>query len=210
MPGKRVFQIGFNRCGTTTLYHFFRRNGIEAIHNDNGQIARNFVRRKAADQDPFLDYPDIIFFSDMGTSFGGVVIETFREFRYIYRFYPDAYFILNVRDMQRWLLSRLNDANLLERHKAVRGFRTTEEALLRWTVDWNTHLKDVKAFFADKPSQLLVFDIERDDADKIVEFLKPDFVLDGSHYARSNETLNRLRRFATVPSYFIAPPVKSS
>ena len=175
-----------------------------------GQIARNFVRRKAADQDPFLDYPDIIFFSDMGTSFGGVVIETFREFRYIYRFYSDAYFILNVRDMQRWLLSRLNDANLLERHKAVRGFRTTEEALLRWTVDWNTHLKDVKAFFADKPSQLLVFDIERDDADKIVEFLKPDFVLDGSHYARSNETLNRLRRFATVPSYFIAPPVKSS
>ena len=80
---------------------------------------------------------------------------------------------------------------------------------MRWTVDWNTHLRDVKTFFVDKPSQLLVFDIERDDANKIVEFLKTDFALDVSQYATSNETLNRHRRFATVPSYFIIPPVKS-
>lgn len=201
---RRVFQIGFNRCGTTALYDFFQANGIPAIHNDEGRIARSFMQRKSAGQDPFLDYPGIVFFSDMGTSFGGQVIDTFREYRYIVEFYPDAYFILNVRDMRRWLLSRCNSGHLLERHMQVRGYRTIEEALLQWTLEWTSHLQDVKRFFSDKPSQLLVFDIERDDPIKIVDFLRPDFDLDAGYWKRSNETGRGHKRFWTLPNYLIA------
>jgi hypothetical protein len=202
---KHVFQIGFNRAGTTALYHFFRANGVAAIHNDEGNIARNFMKRKAAGEDPFQDYPGVIFFSDMGTSFGGQVIDTFKEFRYIYRFYPDAYFILNVRNMQRWLLSRCNSGHLLERHMQVLGYGSVEETLRQWSLDWTRHLQDVKAFFADKPSQLLVFDIEQDAPLKIVEFLRPDFDLDASLYSRSNETTRGHKRFWALPNYLVLP-----
>lgn len=199
--GKRVFQIGFNRCGTTTLCRFFHSNGVPAIHWDNGNIALNFAKRKAAGEDPFLDYPDIRFFSDTGTSFGGQVLDTYKEFRYIFRFYPDAYFILNVRNVQRWLLSRCNSGYLLERHQAFLGIHTVEEMLLHWTLDWSRHLKEVQEFFSDKPGQLLVFDIEKDDPARIVEFLKADFTLDSRHFVRSNET--QRRRYERLPNYLV-------
>ena len=79
------------------------------------------MKRKAADQDPFLDCPGVIFFSDVGTSLGVRFIDTFNEYGDIHLFYPDAYFILNVRNLQRWLFSRCNSGLLLERHMQVLG-----------------------------------------------------------------------------------------
>lgn len=41
MAGRpRYFQIGFHRCGTTSLWRFFERNGIPTVHFDKGNLAR--------------------------------------------------------------------------------------------------------------------------------------------------------------------------
>lgn len=201
--GRRVFQIGFSRCGTTSLYRLFRESGVPSIHWDRGQIAINFAKRKEAGEDPFLDYPEIRFFSDMGNPMTGKLIEPYKDFRYIYRFYPDAYFILNTRTVQSWLLSRCNHARLVEWHQQALGISTLEELLLHWSLDWSQHMKDVKAFFADKPGQLLVFNIERDDPKNIVDFVYPEFALDARHYARSNEGRSQGKRFVSLPNYLV-------
>ena len=201
--GKRVFQIGFSRCGTSSLYRLFHSSGVPAIHWDTGKIAARFIARQAAGEDPFLDYPDITCFCDIGNASPAGVIEPFKEFRYIFQFYPTSYFILNVRDVQRWLLSRCNHVRLVEWHMKARGISTLEELLLAWTVDWHRHARDVRAFFADKPGQLIVFDIERDDPRRIAEFVKADFTLDPACYARSNETKSEKKRFATLPNYLV-------
>ena len=36
----KIFQIGFNRCGTGSLYNFFKENGFISIHWDSGEIAK--------------------------------------------------------------------------------------------------------------------------------------------------------------------------
>lgn len=191
---KRIFQIGFGRCGTTSLYRFFRDNGVPSIHHDKGEIARNFARRMEAGEDPFLDYPDIVFFSDMGRSIGAFA-EPYRDFRYILEFYPDAYFILNVRDKQNWLLSRCNHFQLVKWQRESRGLRTSGDVIAAWDKDWDEHLADVQTAFADRPGQLLVFDIEQDDPQRLVDFLAPDFELDASHYGQSNRSSPRRQRY---------------
>ena len=40
IEGQKYFQIGFRKCGTTTLWDFFNRNGIPAVHWDEGDLAR--------------------------------------------------------------------------------------------------------------------------------------------------------------------------
>ncbi len=187
MVTKRIFQIGFGRCGTTSLYRFFRDNGVPSIHHDKNQLAHNFVRRMEADEDPFVDYPDIVFFSDMGCS-NGAFLEPFRDFRYMLEFYPDAYFILNVRDRQRWLLSRSNHFKLLRWQGESRGLPTSGDVIAQWGRDWDEHLGDVRGFFANRPDQLLEFDIEKDDPQRLVDFLAADFLLDAKHYRQSNRS----------------------
>ena len=34
----RYFQIGFRKCGTTSIAAFFNRNGIPCIHHDRGHL----------------------------------------------------------------------------------------------------------------------------------------------------------------------------
>ena len=63
----RVFQIGFNKCGTRSLFKFFKKNGIESIHYDKGNIAismfNNFNQNKK-----LIDkkYAGVVFFFRYG------------------------------------------------------------------------------------------------------------------------------------------------
>jgi hypothetical protein len=36
----KIFQIVFNRCGTSSLYHFFKNNGLVSIHWNKGNLAK--------------------------------------------------------------------------------------------------------------------------------------------------------------------------
>ena len=66
-PNKlRIFQIGFNKCGTRSLYTLFEKNGIESVHYDKGQIAGSIYRHHN-NNEPLIDirYKDVTFFADM-------------------------------------------------------------------------------------------------------------------------------------------------
>jgi hypothetical protein len=83
------------------------------------------------------------------------------------------------------------------------GISTVEELLRYWAQDWYRHHEDVREFFSDKPGRLLEFDIEKDDPQRIAEFVKADFAIDPRFYSRSNRTSPKRQRFAKLPNYLV-------
>lgn len=211
----RVFQIGFNRCGTVSFAYFFRKNGFQTAHWRKGTVAAaiELARREGR---PLLTYTDKF---DVYTDMELVEIEAisrqrwprkiFRrlldaigegeELRPIYAYkhfalldeqYPNSKFILNTRDRERWVRSRFRFSKQRYRHCPHGAhFHETDERLAEcWRADWDAHLAAVRAYFADRPQDLLQFDIERDDVDKILAFF-PMLDLDARHWQRRNASV---------------------
>ena len=38
----KIFQIGFNKVGTQSLFSLFENNNIKSCHHLNGEIAKNY------------------------------------------------------------------------------------------------------------------------------------------------------------------------
>ncbi len=191
----RIFQIGFNRCGTTSLHIFFLRNGISSVHWDRGRIALSFRARMAAGEDPVADYPGTLAFSDMMWLGDGVLIEAYKHIDYIQRFHPQARFVLNTRDREKWIESRLNHVHpMAQRYAEVLGLPDIAAVTEYWRREWEEHHRYVRGWFGDSPS-LLIFDIEKDDAAKLTRFLEPDFgTLDASHWGWHHRSKGRPSR----------------
>lgn len=182
MPRPRIFQIGFHRCGTTSLHGFFLRNGIPSVHWDERRLALRFAARMARGEDPVADYPETIAFTDMMSIGPERIIEPYKQFDYIRRHHPDAYFLLNTRDRERWIESRLNHIfPLAEQYAAILGIPVADVPDY-WRGEWEGHHARVRAAFAGS-DRFLEFDIEKDDPARLVEWLAPDFPgLDARHY----------------------------
>jgi hypothetical protein len=200
--GPRIFQIGFNRCGTTTLTLFLRGNGISASHWRSGKIARRFDQDMRKGVRPFMHPPRTVAYTDMIYLDDVRCIEVARHFRYIYSHYPDAYYILNTRDREAWVRSRLKSDDTLNRFKAILKTDDASAIIDQWKREWDQHHEDVVEFFsARKDARFTVFDIDKDDAGKLAEFLSPDFPnLDVSHYGHFNRTRRARRRSKPRPA----------
>lgn len=182
----RIFQIGFNKCGTTTLHRFFSDNGINSIHWENGEIAVNFHARTSRGEDPFADYPDVVAFTDM-IKVRGSLIEPYKSFEEIYRWYPDSYFILNTRNASDWIESRVRHG-LVPHYRAALGLPDDASVRRYWLEEWYRHHANVLEFFRAMPQQLLVYDFDRDTPAKLVRFLSSSWNLDPAFFGRHNST----------------------
>jgi hypothetical protein len=188
-PGmKKIFQIGFNRCGTKTLFSFFQKNGVRSVHWDKGNLAKCFSRRKNNNEDPFCDYQDVVFFSDMMFLSNNEIIEPYREFEYIHAHYPDSYFILNTRRIADWLRSRRNLGDFAHRYQNALDLANMDAVTRHWRLDWYEHHYGVLKYFDARPGQLLNFDIDVDGPHKLIEFLGKDFELDPNAYGHENRS----------------------
>lgn len=170
---KPIFQIGFNKCGTTSLHMFFLDSGIRSIHWAGGSLAAQMAARMNAGEDPIRDYPQFVGFTDMTAIRAGKLIEPNKRFDYLHRWYPDALFILNTRDRENWIASRAA-------HFTSRGSLLTLYAQILsiperdvrdfWRAEWKAHHALVRAYFA-RAHNFLEFDIERDLPAKLVSFI---------------------------------------
>lgn len=187
----RIFQIGFNKCGTRSLYRFFQRSGIYSAHFNRGILALRMHQNLAAGRKP-LDgnIGRYVAFTDIQRVTMAGAIEGALMFRQLYAYYPQSYFILNIRDKEGWLRSRSRHGagSYMKRYgKALRLF--DDAALLEyWSRQWDSHLENVQAFFADKPGRMLVYDIKNDSPEKMCAFLAPDFLTDPAHFLHEGDT----------------------
>jgi hypothetical protein len=167
LPGltMKVFQIGFNKCGTATIHRYFQSNGIKSIHWDNGRLARRMFVNLANGDDLLAGYEAFDAFSDMEyLDASGTFLEAYKLFPYLAAQYPNAVFILNTRDREDWIRSRLrhSSGSYAVRQREHYKTESDEELTHVWRAEWERHHYRVVRYFAGKPHRFFVCRIEAD------------------------------------------------
>ena len=151
-PGK-IFAIGENKTGTTSLHKIFQGMGYRSYHGIKWRdTTRTMIFRL---YDCFTDGPP-------------------DDFRKLDRVFPGSKFILQVRDLDAWIDSRLEHINRLPSKKKRHPLWSAKESSIRvWVRRRNTYHLDVLSHFRDRPDDLLVTNYirEPDAAGKIATFL---------------------------------------
>jgi len=139
---KKIFVIGFNKTGTSSLHYLFKKLGINSIHTTIPVM--NIINC----YDAFTD----------GSHF---------NFIDYYNAKPDSLFILNTRPIQKWLISRYKHA-MGTKFKDNWCWPVSDEKTNPWIEQRETQYQNILSFFKDKPSQLLIINIEKDGWEKVV------------------------------------------
>jgi hypothetical protein len=173
---RKVFGIGLHKTGTTSLHQLATGLGLRSLHDTTWS--------KPPIPKPLIDRFDA--FSDGGGHFWAEDLEFGgnHEVRLLDVSYPGSRFILGVRPLESWLVSKMVHAGwrrgieLLPprpvghddwRYKSV-------DVIERWIVNRQRYHATIREYFADRPADLLTIDVTRDpDAvSTIVGFLGMD------------------------------------
>ena len=193
----KIFQIGFNKCGTNSIKKILQNTdkNLSVIHWDRGLLAKkiydNIQNKKSLlfgyeNYDVFCDM-ECFFLKDNKTKY----FPAFILFEEIDKQYPNSKFILNTRNKENWIKSRLqhivtvspiqgNHYKILEQHQlcfywekmADMNGVSKEQLIKMWEVEWDQHHYNVEEYFKNRSDDLLVFDIEKDEFSKFKIFFK--------------------------------------
>ena len=213
----KIFVIGFDKCGTTSLHRFFERSGLKSIHYDGGRLPIMMADNLASGKRVIAGYEDYDAFSDLDSLCQHGRTRNLENFHVLVEQEPDSQFILNVRNADRWLESRrrwnkrpwvaippddargdgddrpcLNlavcrNVSVVERHRRYHDLKSEEQVLELWRHEWTEHIAAVQG--AIPTHRLLTFDIEQDDPRLLCRFLKlPDDY--AARYAHANKSVH--------------------
>ncbi len=171
----KVFCIGFNKTGTSSINQTLNVAGVSAIHSSNWCAAS----------------PRLVQFLFRGFSDGSPV-----HFRHLDRRFPNSRFILNVRDLHSWLDSRREHAEHDRgrgRHLDIPSWDVNDAAIEYWIRERNEHHIAVLEHFAREPDRLLVVNYVRDPdaADKIARFVGSTRIPERAHVLPVRELSKR-------------------
>jgi hypothetical protein len=163
----KVFCIGLNKTGTRSLHDALEILGLRGLHwggpdpaaaLQRGPEIRAAVERCLREGRPLLeDIDEADAYSD--------ILALSTNFDVLDQQYPGSRFILTVRDVDDWIDSRRRHVEANVERKA-RGeypgtFLTVDEA--GWRAEMTEHHARVRAYFAERPDDLLVMDIATGD-----------------------------------------------
>lgn len=141
----RIFGIGLNKTGTSSLDAALRILGYESLHW-GGPPVRRLVEEALEAGEPLLSRLDPRYdaFSD--------IEPLYRNFALLDEQYPGSKFILTVRPLEAWIESRKRHVENNVRRKELGLYTGTflvvdEEA---WRADWEQHLAAVRSYFAGR------------------------------------------------------------
>lgn len=153
---RKVFAIGMNKTGTTSIHATFLELGIASYHGTGWRDVNN--KRLLLRFNAFSDGPP-------------------SDFAVLDRLFPKSKFILNVREFDEWCLSRMKH---IARKKETgwtplpnSNWNISEEAVSSWLLRRNAYHTRVLEYFQDRPEDLLVINFvrDRDAGQKVAEFL---------------------------------------
>jgi len=172
----KIFCIGFYKTGTTTLYDALRALGYHTVNGDTpGSYPGADDGATLIKQIDAGDYRLPTF--DMFDAFSDNPY--FRIWRQVYDLFPDAKYILTVRDEDRWIESCVR----FYRHRRIRPMRvwmfgphanpaSSPESRQAWLDAYRAHNATVREFFASRPHQYFEFDPTREGGwDRLCAFL---------------------------------------
>ena len=192
----RVVAIGFNKCATRSLGQLFAASGHPAVHQKLPQAWRLSLamqgRRKLggimranvdAGRPVFAGIEHYVFYGDLIDSNIRSTFDGNGLYREILRDYPDTILLLNWRNREDWIRSRLQHGHgeFAAREQRLRGLSSLDGLCDAWRVEWDAHLEAVRAFMADRPAQLVEFNIDSDPIEQLITCL-PSYGLRPEHY----------------------------
>lgn len=165
MSDRKVFCIGLNKTGTTTLHQAFEMLGVRSLHW-GGPTSGKKVGRALREGRPLVeDFPGIEAFSDIaGLS---------KRYAILDEQYPEARFILTTRPMEGWIESRRAHV-LRNRERAARGEYTGTFLEIEpdaWRAEFEAHHAGVAEYFGDREDLLTMRITEGDGFDVLCPFL---------------------------------------
>ncbi|MBK4214350.1 hypothetical protein JJJ17_00275 [Paracoccus caeni] len=177
--GRKFFQIGFNKCGTTFIARLFQMNDIPVVHWETGTLAEDIAYSKLVGRKPLQRWADVTAFTDMESVryLNMPVIEAFREFRFLDEQFPGSVFLLNTRNVEDWVISRYmhRDGTYARAYAQILGVDLGDLANI-WEANWHAHLADCRAYFAGRP-EFIEIDIDHAAPADYVQALSPWFDL---------------------------------
>lgn len=195
----KIFQIGFNKCATVSLHNLFNKFSspvLSSIHWNYGYLANNIYKNiNSGNFLPLFGYSSFHVFTDMECFIeeDGVVkyISISEQFFDLLDInYPQSIFILNTRNIDSWIKSRLNHLCLfspiknnfchklknpiryIDFFKTIYNTENEKDIIDIWIKNWNDHHKNILEYFSNRPKQLLVYNIDTDNFSKITDFFK--------------------------------------
>ena len=116
-------------------------------------------------------------------------IFAYKRFRDLDRHYPGSKFILNVRNVDDWIASRIRF--LESGYYACDhgwGFHDSQIELNEcWKVHWHEHVTSVKEYFSSRQGDLLEFNLDKHGPEAFVDFF-PDMNLDVKLWGHYHKT----------------------
>lgn len=198
---RRIFLISFNKCGTSSFDRLFRRNGIASCHHGGNDpvknLALNMFKNFMLARDPLVNIDEYTAYTDLAYYVDGMFYEGARLYPYLHDHYPDSYFIIAVRNIDAWILSRLahRGSSLAPRAASALGDITHQEVASLWRDQFRAHNDEVRGYFARHPeARFLEFDLEAGDPRRIADFLADDFTIDVAHWGQRNITSESARQ----------------
>jgi hypothetical protein len=162
----KIFGIGLNKTGTSSLHRALELLGYRSFHFGNTDTYDQILRA-IDEREPLLSYldpePDAI--SD--------VITVTYYFYLADAQYPGSKFILTLRDIEEWVDSRRRhverNQRLKESGEYFGGFLTVDPDT--WVLEYRRHEAVVREYFASRPGDLLCFRPADGDWEPLCEFL---------------------------------------
>jgi hypothetical protein len=191
----KVFFIGFNKTATTSLHRLFLDSGYISFHHTKRQNKKeniaNIIDKNFKNNLPLLtnlETADCLI--DMILSNNNRYLEANKYFRQLHQQYPDSYFILQIRNEENWIKSRLkhrSKPSFAKRSISALGLKNTDELIQFWKAMKSNHFTDVRNYFCNS-KKFIEYNIDKDDISKLINFLSPHFQLKKEHWKKHNAT----------------------
>tara|TARA_R110002167_G_C12702802_1_gene653841 strand:- start:2142 stop:2753 length:612 start_codon:yes stop_codon:yes gene_type:complete len=168
----KIFQIGFNRCGTRSICHFFDKHKIPVIHWDNGNLAATIRSNDLAGEELLKGYEKFTLYSDIIDKWAHEhPFATSQYYKKLDIQYPGSKFIFNDRPVEDWIQSRLRHSRGQFAKDFQKHLEINEEQLKQiWRDEYIKHKLDVYEYFTDRDHDLLKYSIAKDSILKLTTF----------------------------------------
>ena len=128
-------------------------------------------------------------YSDMSYFDNVTCINGNEYYKELHNEYPEAYYVMNLREMEGWIQSRTNHPNLVTRAMAYMGTQDLAEVQQRWREQRNAHLTEARSYFNSIPcSRYFEFWVDNDPIDKLSEFVSDHYSLNLDAWVKCNVT----------------------
>ena len=150
----RIFQIGHNRTGTTSIHKLFDQSGYKTLDHEEGLLSYKIIQNFLSGSELLSGIEEVQLYTDMES----ILSCAYNLFPQLDLQYPGSLFIYNYRNIEDWLVSRknLHKGNYLQEKKNILkkeykvNLNSDEDVFKYWRELYIRHDYCIKKYFKNK------------------------------------------------------------